>query len=627
MSREVPKLLLLLRRTEQGFATLLFGLLVLLPFVDMVYRLFANASIPGLIVHTPFLLMVLTAAAGGLASAGRAHLQMGLNIFPEGSPIQKIFDSAKSFFLLFISTALFVGGIAYVLTAVTPEEMGGVFPLRFYVVFFPLAFLLILVRWFPTFKTTPERVLAVLGILLGLFLSYRSLDNILYFVGFETGEGWFSLGDFWYGLVPQLVPILVVLLILLVFAGMPIFVVLGGIALLFFAGDGVGAEAVVISGTEMLKDNMLPAIALFTLTGYLLSASRAGKRFVMLFKAGLGWMPGGLVLAAVLVSAFFTTFTGASGVTILALGGLLFEILRRSARMGDSVALGVVTSTPSIGLLFPPSLAIIIYGSVAQIPINELFVAGLGPGLLLILVMFLFGVIYGVRRKLPRPRANGRYFAAGLKASWPELLMPLVVVVLYFSGTAGLVETAAFSVVYVLVLEVFIRKEIDAKLLWKTVQESLVIIGGVMIILFVAKGLSSFIIDTGLPQQLTDWMAETVTSPILFLLLLNVILLVVGCLMDLFSALFVVLPLVLPLGVHYGIDPMHLSMIFLTNLGLGFITPPVGMNLFLATYRFGQPLVKVIKAVLPFFALQLVVVLLVTWIPGISRLFLPAVGQ
>src|SRR5690606_27502733 len=155
-------------------------------------------------------------------------------------------------------------------------------------------FLLILVRWFPTFKTTPERVLAVLGILLGLFLSYRSLDNILYFVGFETGEGWFSLGDLWYGLVPQLVPLLVVLLILLVFAGMPIFVVLGGIALLFFAGDGVGAEAVVISGTEMLKDNMLPAIALFTLTGYLLSASRAGKRFVMLFKAGLGWMPGGL---------------------------------------------------------------------------------------------------------------------------------------------------------------------------------------------------------------------------------------------------------------------------------------------------------------------------------------------
>jgi tripartite ATP-independent transporter DctM subunit len=368
----------------------------------------------------------------------------------------------------------------------------------------------------------------------------------------------------------------------------------------------------------MLTSNTIPAIPLFTVAGFLLSESKAGERLIRLFKSLVGWIPGGLVVAAVLVSTFFTTFTGASGVTILALGGLLYFILVESGNYKPRFATGMLTSFGSIGLLFPPSLALIIYGSVAQVNIFELFLGGIGPGIVMVVVMSAIGVVVSIRRKVKPVPFNGRDALKAVGESFWELLLPVIIILSYFTGVTTLVETAALAVVYAFIIEVIVHREISFRSLGTVILKAVPIIGGVLIILAVARGLSYYFIDARVPQNLSAWVGNHIASKFLFLLILNLTLLVTGMFMDIFSAILVVAPLIIPLGQVFGIDPVHLGIIFIANLELGFITPPVGLNLFLASYRFEMPLLTLYRNVFPFFLVQFAIVLVITYVPDLT---------
>jgi tripartite ATP-independent transporter DctM subunit len=329
-------------------------------------------------------------------------------------------------------------------------------------------------------------------------------------------------------------------------------------------------------------------------------------------------MPGGLALAAIVVCAFFTSFTGGSGVTVLAMGGLLYPMLREDNHSRKFTS-GLLTSSGSLGLLFPPSLAVLLYGIVAEIDIPTLFISGLVPGILEITLVAVFALLYSKRSGKTRVPFDAQKAARELwEAKW-EVAIPFLVLGSIFSGLATLVETAAITVLYAFVLEFFIRRNLRlGQDLTRVVGSAATLIGGVLLILGVALGLTNFFVMQEIPSQATVWVLSFVESPLFFLLLLNLFLLVVGCLMDMYSAIVVVVPLIAPLGLLFGIDPFHLGIIFLTNLELGFLTPPVGMNLFLASYRFKRPLFEVYRSVLPFLAIRIVAVGLVTYVPALT---------
>jgi tripartite ATP-independent transporter DctM subunit len=340
-----------------------------------------------------------------------------------------------------------------------------------------------------------------------------------------------------------------------------------------------------------------------------------------------------MIIATVVICAFFTSFTGASGVTILALGGILYTILAEKSKYPERFSIGLLTSVGGIGLLFPPSLPIILVGSTTnsilyfmgetiEYNIIDFFLGAIIPGIILVLAMIVFGIAASVKVKIPVEPFNLKEAGKALKGSILEILLPVVLVAGYFSGLLTLVQTSAISVIYVFIAEVLINKDIALGDVKKVFLKAVPIIGGVLSILAMAKALSYAIIDSRIPENFAAWMQATVSSKYLVLLLLNLALLVVGCLMDIFSAILVVLPLIVPLGQAYGIDPIHLGIIFIVNLEVGFLTPPVGMNLFLASYRFKKPFMEICRFVLPFLLMQLAVVLLVTYVPELS-VFLP----
>jgi len=408
------------------------------------------------------------------------------------------------------------------------------------------------------------------------------------------------------------------LLVLAALLRAPIFVMLGGITLVLFFAEGVPAAAVAVSSYRIAVSPLIPTIPLFTLVGYLLAEGGARRRLLRLFQAWFGWMPGGEAIVATLLCAFFTTFTGASGVVILAVGGLLLPLLLGRG-YPDRFAVGLLTASGSIGLLFPPSIAVIIYATMTYVPIPDMFLAGLVPGTIMVAAVCLFGVWQarhaGVERTAFDPREAGR---AALAAGW-ELLIPVIVLVGVFGGYATLTEAAAIAVLYVLVVEVAIHGDIDpAEDLPRILVDCLCLIGGVFAILAVAFGLANYFVDAGIPDTAADWVAAHVDSRVVFLLCLNVFLLIVGCLMDIFSAIVVIAPLILPTSQLFGIHPAHLGIIFLANLELGYLTPPVGMNLFLAAYRFDRGMMEICRSALPFFGLLLIVVLLITYVPAFT---------
>jgi len=388
---------------------------------------------------------------------------------------------------------------------------------------------------------------------------------------------------------------------------------------------GLEPDAAPLQVFSALTDMDIIAIPLFTLTGFFLSESKAGERLVRAFKAFFGWLPGGMIIAVVIICAFFTSFTGASGVTILALGGILYKILSDN-KYSEKFSIGFLTSAGGVGLLFPPSLPIILVAATSNtilhfmnIPIKynviDYFIGGIIPGLLLILGMIIAGVILSSKVKIETEPFDGKKALLTFKESFFEILLPFVIMVGYFSGIFTLVEASAVSVIYVIIVEVFIKKDIDVKDIHKVFTKAVPIIGGVLAILAMAKALSYAFVDSGVPETFTTWMQSAVQSKYFFLLLLNLALIVLGCIMDIFSALLVFLPLIVPLGHAYGVDPVHLGIIFIVNLEAGFLTPPVGMNLFLASYRFEKPFMKICGYVLPFLVVRLVIMILVTYVP------------
>jgi len=365
---------------------------------------------------------------------------------------------------------------------------------------------------------------------------------------------------------------------------------------------------------SLLTSHSIPAIPLFTFTGFLLSESKAGERIVRLFKAFFSWFPGGLALMAILVCTFFTTFTGASGVTILAVGGLLSYVLVKG-QYGKKFSSGLLTAVGSIGLLFPPSLPVIIYGVTAQVSIKDMFLGGIVPGIILVLAMALFGILFARKKNIPREPFVVREALSSARAAFWEILLPVIIVWGYFGGITTLVESGAVAVIYALIVEMVIHRDIKVRALPGVMIKCMPIIGGVLAILALAKGLSYYIVDAEIPMQLTAWVQGAIHSKYVFLLLLNIALLITGCFMDIFSAIMVIVPLIIPLGDLFGIHPVHLGIIFLANMELGYLTPPVGMNLYLASYSFNEPIGKIYRDVFPFLIIQLVAVLLITYVP------------
>ncbi|MEX2301717.1 MAG: TRAP transporter large permease subunit [Bryobacterales bacterium] len=405
--------------------------------------------------------------------------------------------------------------------------------------------------------------------------------------------------------------------------GMPIFTAIGGAALLLFLGDGTPVNAVPGETYRLASSPLLPAIPLFALGGYILAEGGASQRLTRLFSALFGAMPGGLAIVTALVLAVFTPLTGASGVTIVSIGGLLLPVLTQ-AGYPERSSVGLVTVSGSIGLLLPPSLPVFIYGYYANQPFEQLFLGGLIPGLLLIAVVAGWGAWIGWKSGAKRTPFDGREaLAASWQSKW-DLLLPVVVLGGIFGGFATLVEAAALTVLYAFVVECFVYRSLSiTNGLGKAVVDCATLLGGFMIILAVALGFTNFLILTEVPTQALEWVQTHIESKLLFLLALNVLLLIVGALMDIYSALIVIVPLIIPMAEAYEIDPIHLGIIFLANLELGYLTPPMGANLFLSSYRFDKPLTEVFRSVLPYLVILLIAVLLITYVPAMTLWFRP----
>ena len=409
--------------------------------------------------------------------------------------------------------------------------------------------------------------------------------------------------------------------ILIMLMGVPVFVVICGLALYLLFASGIDLSAIIIEMHRMATTPVLVAIPLFTFAGYLLSASGAPRRLIRLSNAVLGWLPGGLSVISLVTCAVFTALTGATGLTIIALGGILLPAMTRG-KYPEVFSLGLLTTSGTLGLLFPPSLPLIIYAIVAKVRIDQLFIAGILPGIFLVVLLSAFGITRAVQANVPKTRFQiSEVYGALREALW-ELPLPIVVLGGIYSGKFAVSEAAAITAVYVLIVEVIIHREIRWKDLPEIMKKSMVLVGAVLIILGAAMGLSNYLIDAETPMQMLDFFKTHIESKTLFLIVLNLFLLAVGCTMGIFSALVVVVPLLSPIAQAYGIDPIHLGIIFLANLEIGASIPPLGINLFIASIRFERPVLRLYVASLPFIAILLIALALITYIPWMSLVLL-----
>ncbi len=492
--------------------------------------------------------------------------------------------------------------------------------------FLPIMYIGILIV---EFKRGECWIAKALGLILGLLLSSGSILSILdIFLGasFENLQelsiytGLNSIFEFWLDSAHIMIWPMVILFLVAALFGMPLYIVLSGIAYFAFMTDGGYTESVPMEAYQILTDTSIAAIPLFTMAGYILAKGTATTRLLNFIKYSVGWLKGGVVITTILVATFFTTFTGASGVTILALGGILSMILKGSGYTEDD-AEALITASGSIGILLPPSLAIIIYGATNFLTVNifDLFKGGILPGILFAVSMMIMGIFK--QDKNARVKFSKADLWQSFKDGSLELLLPLLIILTYFSGFFNLFETAAFAVIFAFALQVFIRKDCTLKESVRTIKESIPVAGGVLVIIGSAKALALFLVYAGIPDMLSEFVLAHVSSKYVFLLLLNILLLLVGCIMDIYSAILVVSPLIIPIAESFGIHPVHTGVIFLTNLALGFLTPPIGMNLFIAGYTFKKPVTKIIKNILPYLLVQFVILLLITYIPWFSTAF------
>ena len=604
-------------RGENLLAGLAVFLLALVPTMEVVARKFFHTGVPQSTFLTQHLVFALAFLAAMITAREGKHLSLSLDMAIPGRlrPFTRFLVGLLS---TMVSTCLALAGASFVLNALGDDLTIWFIPGRWFLSIMALGFAVMGWRFLKPLPTRRSRwVAGCLGLLLGVLFSIGTLDEIFMGLGAQSPSWLSGLGEHLLPALPTLTLLAIGVLLLSALLGTPIFVVMGGIALLLFIREGSGTAIIPNEAYSMLIDNSIPAIPLFAIAGFILSESKAGERLVHLFRALFGWFPGGLAVMAILVSTFFTTFTGASGVTILALGALLSVVLVQGGYQ-KRFSTGLLTASGSVGLLFPPSLPIIIYGIAAQVSIKDMFIGGIVPGMVMVMVLVAFVMFQARRQKVPTEPFRLTAALRAIRESFWEILLPVVIMLSFFGGLTTLVESSAIAVIYALVVQLVIKRDLRPKDLMTVVNKAVPIIGGVLIILAVAKGLSYYIVDAQIPMKLSAWVGTHIESKLVFLLLLNLALLVTGCLMDIFSAIIVVVPLILPLGAHFGINPVHLGIIFLANMELGYLTPPVGLNLFLASYRFNEPLPRIYREVIPFLIIQMIAVLIITYVPVVS---------
>jgi tripartite ATP-independent transporter DctM subunit len=601
--------------TEEILCFAALCLLALFPIVESIMRLF-RTGILGSSAFTSHLLLFTGLLGGMICTRNEGHLAISLvHYVPEGKIKIRlgIFCNLVS---AFVAVVIAWSSISFIKLGLGGNKIGFISD-RVLAAVIPVAFGIIAFRFARRTRLAGWKItLPVLSILLGTIASFPVIAKIIW--GFDMPDSVFDICDKFYIFTHYLKAPFIILIIIAALGGTPLFIIMGGLALLLMQASGGEMDSVAVDIYSALTNQNIIAIPLFTIVGFFLSESKAGERLVHTFRSFFSWLPGGIIVVTVVICAFFTSFTGASGVTILALGGILYTILKEHLKYPEEFSIGLLTSVGSIGLLFPPSLPLILVGTVTQTNIFHLFLGGIAPGIILVLAVVIFGIVISVKTKIPVEKFEGRKALLALKDSAFEILLPILLIAGYFSGILSLVEIGAAAVLYIFIVEVFINRDIKFSDIKKVFDKAIPIIGGVLSILALSKALSYYIVDTQAPANIAAWMYNAISSKFVFLLLLNLSLLVVGCLMDIFSAILIVLPLIVPLGQIYGIDPVHLGIIFIVNLEVGYITPPVGLNLFLASFRFKKPFVDICRYVSPFLLVRLVVVLLVTYMPWLS---------
>ena len=583
-------------RFEDGLTAVVVIGIVILPLADVVAREVFDSYVEGAESVTAHLTLVIGMMGAAIAARDGRLLSLATGaLMPEGwvrhsaGVIAALVGSAVATVLAFSAYRL-----PQVHRAAGHDIAHGV-PVWIADLAFPVGFALIAIRLVMNASPTwIGRGIAALGIAAGVLLWQRPE----LFAGMSIWPGIFAI-------------------VLAAVCGMPIFGLLGGLAVFLYMVEGLEPANALVGSYGQLISEGLACIPLFTLTGFLLAEGRTSERLLRLFRAFFGWMPGGTAIVTIVLCAFFTMFTGGSGVTILALGGLLMPALLKDGYR-EKFSLGLLTAAGSLGLLFAPALPLILYGVIAGVSISQLFVAGILPGILMIVFLSALGIREGLAARTPRSRFQMAEAGGALwEAKW-ELLMPVVILGSLFLG-ATTVQSAALAALTALIVQRFVHRDLpNFAAIRRAAADSIGLVGGVLVILAVANGFTSYLLYADVPTTLTTWVTEHIHSRETFLLALNGFLLVVGCLMDVFSAIFVVVPLILPIALQFGVDPVHLGIIFIANLELGYLTPPVGLNLFVSSYRFNTTVLNVARASLPMLIVLAISVLLITYWPWLT---------
>ena len=591
----------ILNKAIDWLCLFLFFILISFPIFQILGRYINFFSIPAsqeIVQH-----MTLWIGFVGAVIAARSNRLLSVVREPVFNSLEKV--SLAQFFVLVVSlSVVFVLSVSYLkmiqIGFQYPDYIAPYIPSWFAQSIIPIGLILI---WYQMILTSSS------DSKYRLFVSVISIipTIVLYFWQFPLANSLLLWSK-------------VIFSIALVAFGLPIFILLALLSILFFLSEPSEwatnydlISTISDSAYRIVVSPTLAAIPIFTLAGYILAESNVSERLIKFFRASLGWLPGSTVLIVVLLCAFFTALTGGSGVTILALGAILYPILIHDG-YSKQFSLGIITTAGSLGLLFPPSLPAIIYSVTAGINPLELFKQALIPAIFLMSIMFFYGLYKRPNSKHVKKFIFKEASKTAKVAKW-EIAIPLLIILSLFSGFATLVESAALLVLYVLTVELYIFKDISLKSLPEIVINCSTLVGGVLIILGFAMGFTGYLVDAQIPLKILNYVQSTISSKIVFLLALNILLLVIGCLMDVFSAIIVVVPLIAPLATYFGIDPFHLAIIFIANLELGYITPPVGMNLYLSSYRFDKDMPTIYSATLPFFFIRLIGVILITYIP------------
>lgn len=579
---------------EKTLAVIALSAMSLLPITELAARQFQWAGIPGSTVFVQHLTLWIAFIGAALAAGSDRLIALSANTFlPENwLPRFRIFTCAAGGA---VALCLAWASLQFVLTQREASFiLAAGIPRWVAQAAMPLGFLAVAV--YLVWRASPVvkwRLIAALGLLVPMALAAAPQ---------WTGSAVLIAG--------------ITLILLAAMFGLPIFATLGAIALLLFWSEGLPVASVPVETYRLVASPILPSLPLFTFAGYLLVEGGASRRLLRVYTALFGWLPGGLAITTVVVLAIFTW--AGSGVTILAMGGLLLPMLMK-ANYPERFSIGLINASGSLGLLFPPSLPVILYGSYAHTDISKLFLGGFFPGLLMVVLVSAWGVLQGVRHHAGRARFSTVEALSAMWAAKWELVIPALVLIGLFGGFGTLVEAGAVTVLYSFIVECFIYRELSLRRDYARVAvECTTVIGGVLLIIGVAVGFTNYLVDAQLPALLIAWTQAHVHSKYMFLLLLNLVLLLKGSFMDVFSAIIVAVPLITPIAATFGIDPVQLGIIFLANLELGYLTPPVGMNLCLAAYRFKQPMTSIYRATSPFYLILLLGVLLITYVPWIT---------